>query len=81
MDASGRAAYRVLGRALVQSVQLSAELVQLVVDVVHLSTQVLVLLEVGVKLPLVFVALGVGPYHWVETGGGRERESGEGEVE
>lgn len=69
MDKRGRPSHLVLGGALVQSIQLSAELVQLVIDVVHLGTQVLVIPEVRVELLLVFMALGVGRYHWVDAGG------------
>lgn len=67
---SGSASDLVFGGRVVQRVQLPAQVVQLVVDVVHLGAQPLVLPKVGVKLPLVLVSLGIGRYLWVNTGGG-----------
>lgn len=65
----------VFGGQVVQRVQLPAQFVQLVVDVVHLGAQPLVLPKVGVKLPLVLMSLGVRCYLWVSTRGGEDRKS------
>lgn len=64
----------VFGRRVVQRVQLPAQFVQLIVDVVHLGAQPLVLPKVGVKLSLVFVSLGIGRYLGVNAGGRRGQE-------
>lgn len=64
----------VFGRRVVQRVQLPAQFVQLIVDVVHVGAQPLVLPKVGVKLPLVLVSLGIRCYLWVNTEGGGGRQ-------
>lgn len=64
----------VFGRRVVQRVQLPAQFVELIVDVVHVGAQPLVLPKVGVKLPLVLVSLGIRCYHWVNTGGGGRQQ-------
>ena len=53
----------------VQCVQLPAEFVQLIIYVVHLSTESLVLPEVSIKLPLIVMTLSIGCYFWVCAGG------------
>lgn len=67
----------VFGRGLIQRVQLPAEFVQLIIDVVHLGTQALVFPEVGIKLSLIVVTLSIRCDLWVCTGGGEE---GRGEI-
>lgn len=59
----------VLGRGVVQCVQLPAELVQLIINVVHLSTQALVLPKVGIKLSLIIMPLSIRCYLRVHAGG------------
>ncbi|KAG7230586.1 hypothetical protein INR49_025303 [Caranx melampygus] len=51
-------------------VQLSAEFVQLIIDVIHLSTEALVLPEVGIKLSLILMTLNIRRYLWIHAGGG-----------
>lgn len=65
-------AHLVLEGALRQLVQLPAELVDLVVDAIHLGTELLVPLEVAVKILLVFLAGGVGRDRWVVAAGRRQ---------
>lgn len=49
--------YLVLHGALVQHVQLSAQLVHLVTDVIHVGTETLIVGQVGVELLLVLLPL------------------------
>lgn len=65
-------AHLVLEGALWQLVQLPAELVDLVVDAIHLGTELLVALEVAVKILLVLLAGTVGG-DWRVTAAGRQR--------
>lgn len=60
----------VFHRGVVQRVELPAEFVQPIIDVVHLSTQALVCPKVCIKLSLVFMALSIRRYLWVCAGGG-----------
>lgn len=62
--------YLVLHGALVQCVQLSAQLVHLVTDFIHLGTKALITGQIGVKLLLVLAALLVRDYLWVQPGVG-----------
>lgn len=62
-------AHLVLEGALRQLIQLPAELVDLVVDAIHLGTEMLVALEVTVKILLVFLAGTVGRDRWVVAAG------------
>lgn len=58
--------YLVLHGALIQRVQLFAQFVHLITDVIHFRAEVLVVGQIGVKLSPVPAALLICSYCWVQ---------------